>query len=481
MLKKEDVYKIIDKLKYKTQMAINGNNYEEALELIYSCANIIYQTNLYYVDNELESFLCSISEEFKLEFSKEDTCDSILFYDGFGLNDRGLAQIYLNALCKIKKVVYVTYEDRKDDIPDILLLLKKYKGTALFVKRNSNKFEEQINDFLNIVNHKKPKYFFFYSFPNDVVGVVISNVLKYTVKRYQINLTDHAFWLGPKSIDFCIEFRDYGATISNKYRGIEKERIVKLPFYPNIKTDNSFHGFPFKIESKNKVIFSGGSLYKTFGGDNKYYKIVDHILFQYKEVLFWYAGSGDDTELKKIAQKYPNRVFITPERNDLFCVLQNCRLFLNTYPICGGLMYQYAALAGTVPVTLKYDDDADGYLLNQERLNVTFEKEEELFREIDKLLNDDSYYEKRKKQMCCSVIKEDEFLNNIQSILRNKNTMKINYLDIDTTKFRNEYLERIKPIDIDIALISKHTFKSIIKFFPMQSLRGVFGKIFLNN
>lgn len=481
MLKKKDVYKIIDKLKYKTEMAINVNNYEEALELIYSCANIIYLTNIYYVDNDMEKYLEIISERVGLDCSIKTIKDTVVFYDAFGFDKRGLAQIYLKALCKIKKVVYITYDDRKEEIPEILSILKKHNGNIFYVKRNSRSFIEQINDLYNIVLDVKASDFFFYSYPNDVVGIIVLNKIKDEITRYQINLTDHAFWLGSKSIDFCIEFRDYGATISNKYRGIEKERIVKLPFYPNTETDDSFQGFPFKIESKNKVIFSGGSLYKTFGGDNKYYKIIDHIMSQYKEVLFWYAGSGDDTKLMKIAQKYPNRVFFTPERNDLFCVLQNCRLFLNTYPICGGLMYQYAALAGTVPVTLKYDDDADGYLLNQERLNVTFEKEEELFREVDKLLNDDFYYEKRKKQMCCSVIKEDEFLNNLQSILRNKNTMKINYLDIDTTKFRNEYLKRIKPVDIDIALISKHTFKSIIKFFPIRSLRGVFGKMFLNN
>lgn len=67
-----------------------------------------------------------------------------------------------------------------------------------------------------------------------------------------------------------------------------------------------------------KRLFSGGALYKTFGGENKYYDIIDNILKKYKEVVFWYAGSGDDSKLKELMKKYPGRIFHTLERNDLF-------------------------------------------------------------------------------------------------------------------------------------------------------------------
>lgn len=85
-----------------------------ALSLILVCATILYQNNIRYVDNDLEKSLDVISDKLGSEkISKGLFDDTVLFWDGFGLNDRGLIQIYMKALCKTKKVVYVTYEGEK--------------------------------------------------------------------------------------------------------------------------------------------------------------------------------------------------------------------------------------------------------------------------------------------------------------------------------------------------------------------------------
>ena len=57
MVKKEYVLHIVDKLKCGIKSEIKKKNYEAALELILNCANILYQTNLYYVDEDLEGYL----------------------------------------------------------------------------------------------------------------------------------------------------------------------------------------------------------------------------------------------------------------------------------------------------------------------------------------------------------------------------------------------------------------------------------------
>ena len=151
-----------------------------------------------------------------VSFTSESNDNKVIFYDGFGLNERGIAQIYLKALCQLQEVVYITYEDRKDEIPDILSLVKSYNGKVCYINRKNNKFVNQIFQFVNIISIENPGRLMFYTFPNDVVGVVLLNLVNNNVIRYQINLTDHAFWLGADSIDKCIEFRDYGATISKK-------------------------------------------------------------------------------------------------------------------------------------------------------------------------------------------------------------------------------------------------------------------------
>ena len=70
--------------------------------------------------------------------------------------------------------------------------------------------------------------------------------------------------------------------------------------------------------------------------------------------------------MKKIIRKYPGRAFLTAERKDLFQVMEHCFFYLNTFPLVGGLMMQYAVAAEKIPLTLRYNNDGSGILINQE-------------------------------------------------------------------------------------------------------------------
>ena len=324
MLEKKEVVKLVSYIKKAIGKELDKKNYEMVLELISNAATVLYSTNIYYEDDDLEEYLRNVADYLVNEkFDEKDTKDTVLFFDGFGLNDRGLAQIYLKALCSLKHVVYVTFSDCITRIPDIVNIVNSSQSKIAGIDRKSGDYIGQIKQLNRIVLEEKPKYFFFYSEPDDVLATVIMNGYKGIMKRYQINLTDQAFWLGGRCIDYCIEFRDYGASVSKYYRGIEENNIVKLPFYPILHEERQFQGYPFKVEDTKKVIFSGGALYKTLGGDNKYYEIVDFLLKNYNDIIFWYAGSGDDRELKKIIDKYPGRAYHTAERSDLYQVLEH--------------------------------------------------------------------------------------------------------------------------------------------------------------
>lgn len=479
VISEKEVRKMVVEAELKIEKLLEKKKYEDALSLISICASVLYSTNICYIDRNLESSLERVARETEINIFEDKEAyaakeEILLFYDGFGLNDRGLIQIYLKALCKIKKVVYVTYEDRKGLIPDVHNILDEYRCEKRYLNRRKTSNMNLISQLNDIVKEFRPSHMFFYSVPDDVIATSIMYAYEGFITRYQINLTDHAFWLGARCIDRCIEFREYGAQISNEYREIPKSKIVVVPFYPILHKEKEFLGWPFEVKSNQKVIFSGGALYKTLGGNNKYYKIVNYILENHEDVIFWYAGNGDDSEMKKIIAKYPGRAFITGERSDLFQILERSRFYLSTYPMCGGLMFQYAALAGCVPVTLRSGNISDGFLINQNAISIEFEDLESLYEEVDKLLRGDAYAQSRGELMKNSVITPEVFEEAVRRVVAGEeiDNFKVNFEHIDTENFRAWYLENLKKVDIDSKFIKRNAIKIGITYYPLRFLRG---------
>lgn len=135
----------IQKIKTNIAVAINKEDYPSALELISLAGNLLYNYNQYYSDEDLEENIKVIAERIlgksTLDNLNEDT---IIFYDGFGLDTRGLAQIYLLALCNFKKVIYVTNEKQRNSLPTIQKILKRGNHITYFLPELSiiNKIAE---------------------------------------------------------------------------------------------------------------------------------------------------------------------------------------------------------------------------------------------------------------------------------------------------------------------------------------------------
>lgn len=469
--------KTIYKLKNVIGKAFEKSKFNKALSAISVCANLLYISNQYYYDDDLENYIIKISQKLFSQKAEIQAADSIIFYDGFGFNNRGLAQIYLKALSKIGKVIYVTNEIHKNEIPDIEKIVLQ---TGKIVYLNKGSYIKNIYSLNNLVEEIRPKHFFMYTKPNDVVAPVVLYRYKDILSRFQINLTDHAFWLGVNSFDCCLEFRNYGAMVTLNERKVDSNKIKILPFYPSINDETEFKGYPFKFnEKKQKLIFSGGALYKTFGGDNKYYKIVNYLLENYPDVVFWYAGSGNISEISKIVKKFPDRAFLTEERADLFQVLKRCYFYLDTYPVHGGLMIQYAAMAGKIPLTLKSDDYIDDLLINQSELNCEIDSYEEICNRIDYLMNNPGFVEDISGKMRSAVITPEVFETQLKNIIEfGRSDYKMTDREYDTISFRKAYLDRLKYSDICCCIAQKDFLKHGLKVFPIKTFIGCMVKIF---
>ena len=473
---KPDFNKRVQKLEYVIDRAIKNGKYEKALQGIAVSSQLHYKWNQSYTNDKLEEQTYKLKEKIKKHynlFNKEEINDNtILFYDGFGLDTRGLALIYLKNLVQLGyKVIYVTNKKAVNKQPEIAKSVKNYNMEWIYISMEKD-FLSRINELKEIFNKYKPANAFLYSYPYDVSSVLAFELYDGIVTRFKINLTDHAFWLGAKSFDYCIEFREYGGNISRKFRKIDNDKIIMLPYYPIIDKNMEFKGFPFKNEKNYKIIFSGGSLYKTIGENNTYYKMIETILDNCLDIIFLYAGRGDDSELKKLIIKYPDRVFHIDERKDLYQLMLHIDIYINTYPMIGGLMTQYAAIAGKLPLMLKHNDDGSGVLINQENLGIEYNNKEELLQDLYKLLSDEQYRKDREKKLENSIISEDKFKEELDNIIKNhKSIFEIRNMDIDTSNFLKSYIERYNyKTEID-CIVAKRK-RKLCWIFPQHFAVG---------
>lgn len=467
--------KILQKLEYVANRSFCNGNINLSMTALSVWTDLLYSRNTCYTAEAPEALLEQLAQTLPELDDIHPVEGRILFYDGFGLNNRGLVQIYLKALVKLGTVIYVTDQYHQGDLPDVLKIVETSGGQAVWLK--NQKPVERATELHALVKQWQPKWAFLYTTPSDVSGLAAFRRWEGKTHRYQINLTDHAYWLGLNCFDTCIEFRDYGAAISKEGRGISANKLVKLPFYPAIDYDRSFEGFPFPLKPEQKVIFSGGALYKTMGGENRYYQIVDYILKTFPESVFWYAGTGDASKIKELQQQYPSRVYLTPERKDLFQVMENCYLYLSTYPLCGGLMFQYAASAGKIPVTLRYDDVSDDFLLNQETLGIQFQTMEQIQQELCRLFCEDAYLEEKQQRVKNAVLNQADFEGGLASLLRTGDTgYSINFKTPDTDIFRGTKESVLTKKQVAMCVSAKH-YAPILPYVPFVYFRGIVARV----
>lgn len=465
MVDKKPVENCIQKLKNTAKKELRKGKYEAGMAAISACAQILYHYNQYYMDGTLEELVGELARivEIPADFVAED--NTVLFYDGFGLDLRGWAASFVKALSSGGyNLIYVTTKDSANKIPHVQRELGNNNAAYL----NMNHYVSHVNELNGVFVKYRPKAAFFYTLPNDVAGAVVFRAYEGKIRRIQIDLTAHAFWLGAKSADLFLESRDLGARIAIHKRGILQENIVCMDCAPYIVRDICNIPLPFDIESE-RYVFSGGALYKTLGDPELlYYKALREMLEADSEVKFLYAGYGDTRQMKLLQKDYPNRVFLIGERPDFFRLIENSVFFFNTYPMFGGLMMRYSALAGKLPITLKHDEDADNMLFHQKELGIEFEGYDDFIAEIKRVLKDVDYRKAKELRMRGSVISDESFKKNLFTLIEEgKTEYCFGELDpVNTKRFRKEYLERFDYWRNMANVIITRKNRMLIKNFP---------------
>lgn len=470
---KKKILSDYERIKKTAKSFYIAENWEKTLQTIKFACGYMYTMNVIQADLELEDLVNEIAgrnlENVQFEQAEKNT---VLFYDGFGSLTRGLTPIYLNALVKLGyHVKYTTFASN----PHVKgMLTGAFEDIELFFI-DGKTFVEQMKSLQSIIVRSSAEAVFLYMNPDDVVAVGAFSVCGEKIKRYMINLTDHAFWLGCNICDTVINFREFGSTICKEKRKIPEMKIAYIPYYPcEIKTE--FEGFSFADNSK-KLIFSGGALYKTESIDNKYYKLVNDILTIYTDVNFIYLGNGNAKNIKELVNKFPGRVLFSSERKDFFEVMKKCTVYLSTYPYNGGLMTQYALLANKVPVTLSHTGIESELSINSKESFWNFKNYENCLSEIGRLLNEDSYRKAKESKLNKFIICGNQFEKELEHLLLYGKAMRQNhYEEVAFNGFTEIPIENHTGLKYYRLFFRKNGLY-MLKFFPVQYILGALGMI----
>lgn len=463
------VQRLIDKFASITEKSFRNKDYETALSAISCSAYTQYIYNQSYTDVFLEEKLKQIAHELKPAYQPqlsqiEAAGNTVLFYDGFGLDTRGVAGMYLRSLKNSGyHIIYVTRKASENSLPTLLGILDDADAVCEFVELDGS-YLQRVEGLLQVFMRHRPKAMLFYTLPADVAGCIAFHLYEGIGKRYLIDLTDHAFWLGTGCNDYFCGSREMSASNQLFGRGIPKEKLIKLGVNLLVDTQRQPEPLPFDVKN-SRYIFSGGALYKTLGDkENTYYRIVDHILRNHKDVKFLYAGAGDESQMQLLLEKYPQQAFLIPERKDFYYLIAHSVFYLNTYPMFGGMMMKYSAYAKKIPITLRHNADSDGLLLDQASAKIEYDSYEDLIEDVDRLLTDEAYLRSRESLLEGKIITQQRFDNNLRSMIEKQSTdYDHTYEQLDTTEFIAEYYRRFNIKDVYNYICNKQHLSILLR------------------
>jgi hypothetical protein len=490
-LTKKKILKDYNKLKKIAIQSAILNKINKSIAFTKAAAKIAYQFNFQYCDDELEENIYKIGQSIIKENNILFTGNpnKVVFYDSFSIDNRGLTQQYLRAIFSWNcEILYITSHNKIGE--QILSELNNYDKSQIIIM-NDKSFSENALKTLNSIILFEPGKVFLHFSPWDILGFVIWSQIK-NVERFFINLTDHAFWLGKSCIDYSLEFRGYGQHISQFERNIPKEKLLYQPYYP-ILSAKKFKGFPEK--TKNKVIaFAGSAYYKIYGDNFKLLNMIKEVLFSNDNLVFLYAGSGNDIPIKKFISKnkLENKFILLGNRDDISEVIRHIDIYVNTYPMIGGLMSQYAAIMnkpiiGYTNIELYSYNDTEDLLGIQQKGLLVKTTPSDFLSYFNDLINDQ---EKRKENICYtrnSVLDEQGFNKSLLKTISEKKNIwfRNNHIRIEQNKIFDSYFD----IEINYekhysrAMFSALKYRmfyfkpiDLIQFLLIHSCRKIFTK-----
>lgn len=443
-LTQDNINRLFAKFKQKAQKSLEHGRYDSCLKYLQAACRTAYTFYIGFTDAEIESILKDLSTKVQKKEYKggKPRC---VFYDTFSQDAQGLTMQYVDAIIAAGwEMLYIT-EFGLDDPRSIRLkkTLADYSQASIITVPKSKKGMAKAQFVYDAIMDYAPDKLFMHIHPSAAEAVTAFYALPKEITKYQINLTDHTYWVGAGCVDYFFEFREYGASLSVGRRGIAKDHVFLLPYYPMMK-EAEFQGFPTASDGKVKI-FSGASFYKIIDENDTFFKLNKAILDANSNAVTLFAGGGDMAMLNGLIEKYglQGRFIPIGQRNDIFECYKHSDIYLSSFPQFGALMAQFAAHAGLPILAYAYSKMlgiVEEVVCQKHKENITFTDMDALVAEATRLINDEAYRKTRGQAMRDCVIGVEEFNHSFkESVITSKTqypltieeNVKLHYLNVD--------------------------------------------------
>lgn len=476
-------------LKKIAQKLISYCKYEEALISIKHASILAQQFNWIYADDEIEDILKQISNLIiKKPLKKyESVKNRVVLYDEFCVSFV-LSIQYLEALVAAgKEIVYIALEQNVQRYGLIFDYVRKLPHTKVIILKKTSLVETNQSLYDAIIEHNPEQLFLHIEGTSSYIPAL--DALPPKIRTYIINLADQTFWLGKKAVDYVLEFRQFGVSVSQQRRGIKPEQQLLVPFYPIID-NNPFQGFPTECTEEGKVlVFSGGDIYKVLDEKRMYWHLVKRLLDTFPEVVFLFATKADNIGMDFLQSfikdnHYEGRFIYSKFRSDINEVLAHADIFMGTCPVCGSLMSQLAARNATPILQYYYpgtpDDETEQAICINEQFNISFNDEDAFMQEAERLIRDVEYRKKQGGRLQKAMITIPQFNKLVADTLITNETQislqpyQFDYKQLDDRWFALENAGFIDSMNYIYGLLGA---KSCLRYAPMLYIKKQINRL----
>lgn len=457
------------------------------LDAIDKAAIYVQQFNWIYTDEYVENILSEISlRNLSVPEHYEADQETVVIFDDW-CTSYVLALQYVEALSiHFKKVVYMTARNLKTmPYNNIVGRLKSYNNVSIEVLPQTDDRLSLSQSIIDLITRYKCSKLFLHIGYNSPI-VLSLYVLKSMLDVYLINLGDQVFWLGRKGIDYSIEFRPFGATVSHEKRGLQKEQLLYVPFYP-VNDNNQFQGFPECVKGKI-ILFSGGDFYKTLDPEYTYWSLVKSILIEHPNSVLLYATKNIMGKTKQFLDKFvrenkfEQRFIYIGFRSDIYEVMRHCDIFLGTCPVCGSLISQLAAinkkpiLQYYLPDT--YDDETEQAICHNINFKISYDNKIDFLNEAHKLIIDEDYRNLLGERLYNSMFSKDQFNELLGKVVKtNKSSVNFKSVDFKEVAKRWWWCEKMEYYNTTQHLFVLMGKYNCMRRMPTLALKYYMGRI----